>query len=300
MLFNLKNTIAPVFLLFTFSIFGQSSDDISENSQKEAVIRTIKNMFDAMRTSDTTLLRSTFDPQMRLMTTYVDKEEIPKIHTGSADDFVASIGKPHDQIYDEKIWNYHVQIDGLLATAWTKYTFYLGENMSHCGVNAFQLFNSAEGWKIIQITDTRNQQGCQTAENEHSIVVNSFINEWHSAASKADGDTFFGSMTADAIYIGTEAGERWLRDELKEWSKQYFERESAWNFKPSNREIYFSDNEDYAWFEERLDTQMGVCHGSGVLEMTNEGWKFKHYHLSVTVPNDKIDAFIKLVEGGDE
>ena len=109
-------------------------------------------------------------------------------------------------------------------------------------------------------------------------------------------DTFFGCMAEDAIYIGTEAGERWLRDELKEWSKEYFKRESAWNFKPIMREIYFSENEDYAWFEERLDTQMGECHGSGVLELTPDGWKFKHYHLSVTVPNDKIEAFKKLVD----
>ena len=296
MLINFKNTILPAFLLFSFSIFAQSGNKLSESSQKEAVVQTIKNMFDAMRTSDTTLLRSTFDPQMRLMTTYIDKEGNPKIHTGSADDFVSSIGTPHDEIYDEKIWNYHVQIDGLLATAWTKYTFYLDDKLSHCGINAFQLFNSTDGWKIIQITDTRNKKGCQIADNEPVEAINDFVDSWHKAAAEANAEAFFGGMTKDGIYIGTEAGERWLRDDLKEWSKKYFERESAWNFKSRDREIYFSDNEDYAWFEEKLETQMGVCHGSGVLEMTVDGWKIKHYHLSVTVPNDKIDAFIKLVD----
>ena len=136
--------------------------------------------------------------------------------------------------------------------------------MSHCGINAFQLFKSSDGWKVIQITDTRNKEGCQTAINEPEEVVNNFIDNWHKAAAEADAMTFFGSMCEDGIYIGTEAGERWLRDELKEWSKKYFERESAWNFKSTAREIYFSDNMDIAWFEERLDTQMGVCHGSGV------------------------------------
>lgn len=271
-------------------------DQNADDSEREAVIQTIKKMFDGMRASDTALLRSTFDPQMRLMTTYIDKEGNPKIHNGTADDFVKSVGTPHQDIYDEKIWNYHVQIDGLLATAWTKYTFYLGEKMSHCGVNAFQLFKSTYGWKIIQITDTRNKTGCQTAENESIEAINSFIDNWHLAAARADADAFFGGMTEDGIYIGTEAGERWLRDELKEWSKEYFERDSAWNFKPGDREIYFTENEDFAWFEEKLDTQMGVCHGSGVLQLTADGWKVKHYHLSVTVPNDKIDDFIKLIE----
>jgi ketosteroid isomerase-like protein len=296
MFIQLAKTSFLFCLSFSVSAFGQNPQKVSGDSPKGEVIQVIKTMFDAMRASDTTLLRSTFDPKMRLMTVYTDKEGKPKIHTGSADDFVTSIGNPHEEIYDEKIWNYHVQIDGLLATAWTKYTFYLGDKMSHCGVNAFQLFKSADGWKIIQITDTRYKEGCQTSEEEPEVAVNQFIDNWHKAAARADADAFFGSMTKDAIYIGTEAGERWLRDELREWSKKYFEGESAWDFKPTVRHVYFSANGDYAWFEERLNTWMGECHGSGVLKLANKGWKIEHYHLSVTVPNDKIDAFKKLIE----
>ena len=46
----------------------------------------------------------------------------------------------------------------------------------------------------------------------------------------------------------------WLRDELKEWSNKYFERESAWAFTPKNRLVYLSANGETAWFEELLDT----------------------------------------------
>lgn len=158
---HLKKIILPALLLFSFSLFAQSDKPATENLEKDAVIETIETLFDAMRAADTTALRSTFAPQMRLMTTYVDKAGNPKIHTGSADEFVASVGQPHDEIYDEKIWDYEIQIDGLLATAWTNYTFFVGDKLSHCGVNAFQLFKSADGWKIIQITDTRNREGCR-------------------------------------------------------------------------------------------------------------------------------------------
>lgn len=289
-------SIFTILVLFSWLSFAQNPEPTSMDSPKKEVIKVIKTMFDAMRTSDTAMLRSTFDPQMRLMTVYTGKDEKPQIHTGSADDFVAFIGKPHEEIYDEKIWSYHVQVDGLLATAWTKYTFYLGDKMSHCGVNAFQLFNAADGWKIIQITDTRYKDDCQTSEDEPEATVNQFIDDWHKAAAVADADAFFGSMSKDAVYIGTEAGERWLRDELREWSKKYFERGAAWDFKSTERHIYFSENGDYAWFEERLDTWMGECHGSGILKLANKGWKIKHYHLSVTVPNDKIEDFKKLVD----
>ncbi len=288
-------SIFPLFFLFSVTLFVQNANANPDDPVKKEVIAVIKTMFDAMRASDTAMLRSTFDPQMRLMTVYTGKDGNPQIHTGNADDFIASIGKPHEEIYDEKIWNYHIQVDGLLATAWTKYTFYLGDKMSHCGVNAFQLFNTADGWKIIQITDTRYKNGCQTSDDEPEAAVNQIIDDWHKAAATANADAFFGSMSKDAVYIGTEAGERWLRDELREWSKEYFDRGAAWDFKPTERNVYFSENGDYAWFEERLDTWMGECHGSGVLKLANKGWKIKHYHLSVTVPNDKIEDFKKLV-----
>lgn len=124
--------------------------------------------------------------------------------------------------------------------------------------------------------------------------INTLLDNWHHAAAVADEDTFFGSMTEDAHYIGTDETENWTRDELKDWSKEFFERESAWDFKKKTRHIYAYQDKKLAWFDETLDTWMGVCRGSGVVELTNDGWKIKQYVLSVAVPNDKIDAYLLL------
>ena len=104
-------------------------------------------------------------------------------------------------------------------------------------------------------------------------------------------------MTKNAIYIGTDASERWLRDELKTWSAEYFARESAWSFTPKERHIYFSKEGSTAWWEELLDTGMGLCRGSGVAALKNGVWKIVHYHLSLTLPNDKLDSFLELIKG---
>jgi hypothetical protein len=42
---------------------------------------------------------------------------------------------------------------------------------------------------------------------------------------------------------------------------------------------------------------MGTCRGSGILEKSGTQWKISQYHLSVTVPNEIIGDFIKLVDG---
>lgn len=122
--------------------------------------------------------------------------------------------------------------------------------------------------------------------------INTLLDNWHHAAAVADEDTFFGSMTEDARYIGTDETENWKRDELKEWSKSYFAKESAWDFKKKTRNVYMYS--DMAWFDETLDTWMGVCRGSGVVILTKDGWKIQHYVLSIAVPNDKIDAYLEL------
>ena len=137
--------------------------------------------------------------------------------------------------------------------------------------------------------------GCKSPQPSHQ-TVNTLIDNWHKAATNADEEVFFGSMTEDAIYLGTDASERWLRDELKAWSAKYFDRESAWDFTPRDRNIYFSNDGKLVWFEELLDTWMGTCRGSGVLYLTKNGWKIAHYHLSVTIDNDLIQNFISLVK----
>jgi hypothetical protein len=64
---------------------------------------------------------------------------------------------------DERIWDAEVRVDDNLATVWVKYELVAGGEFSHCGVDAFQLFRSAAGWKIFQIADTQRRENCRRA-----------------------------------------------------------------------------------------------------------------------------------------
>jgi len=283
--------ISSLFFLFASLVSGQEASTLTT---EQSVIQTIKTLFDGMRAGDSTMLRSVLHPNAHLQSSYTNKEGIPVLRGGSVDSWVQSVGTPHEEIYDEKIWSYKVRVEENLASVWTEYTFYVGEKMSHCGVNAFHVVNTADGWKISHITDTRRRENCITEVPDLQTSLNTFMNNWHKAAATADEAVFFGSMASDGIYIGTDATEKWERDAMREWSKKYFDRDSAWDFETIDRAFYLSDDEETAWFEESLDTWMGVCRGSGVLELTKDGWKIKHYHLAVAVPNDNVDAYLKI------
>ena len=39
---------------------------------------------------------------------------------------------------------------------------------------------------------------------------------------------------------------------------------------------------------------MKICRGSGVLVKVGKEWKIQHYVLSMTIPNDEVDAVTKI------
>ena len=130
-------------------------------TDEEKVKVPIIAMFDGMRNSDTTLMRSAFAPGAILQSIAKNKEGLISVRNESINDFVAFIGKPHTEVYDERITFDVIKIDADLAIAWTPYEFYVSEKFSHCGVNSFQLVRLNGAWKIQYIIDTRRKEGCK-------------------------------------------------------------------------------------------------------------------------------------------
>ena len=272
------------FMIFTGIIYGQD--------ERQDIIGIVDQLFDGMRAGDSSAISDLFTKEATLASIFTNNTGEVVKRSGSILGFINAVGTPHDDIWDERIWTYDIKLDEPLASVWTEYTFYLGENLSHCGVNVFEMIHLKDGWKISSITDTRRSTNCKTKEESE---INLMMDNWHAAAAVGDEDTFFGSMTEDGIYIGTDASERWLRDEMKEWSKKYFERDSAWSFTPISRTIEIGKDKEVAWFDELLDTWMGTCRSSGVVTKTPDGWRIRHYHLSIAVPNEKVDGYLELI-----
>lgn len=125
-------------------------------------------------------------------------------------------------------------------------------------------------------------------------AVNKLLNRWHKAAAEADYETYFQLMAPESIFIGTDATENWNKKEFMQWSKPYFQKGTAWDFKKLERNIFFSENGKIAWFDEILDTHMGLARGSGVLIKEGGKWKVKQYVLSLTFPNTKLSEVKNL------
>lgn len=137
-----------------------------------------------------------------------------------------------------------------------------------------------------------------TEKSNKSVTIEAAktLDQWHLAASNAQFEKYFSLMDKDAVFVGTAKEEVWSKKAFMDFAKPFFDKGKAWSFTKISRNIYITNHNDIVYFDELLNTWMGVCRGSGVLVKKNNKWLIKHYVLSLTVPNDKIKSVMDVIK----
>lgn len=117
----------------------------------------IHNLFDAMREHNGEKLLAQFTSTASLQRAQADGS----IKTTDLVAFVKGISTAKSYL-DEQLLAFEVNQSGNLASVWTPYAFYHNQQLSHCGVNSFQLINTQDGWKIQYLIDNAHQGNCDT------------------------------------------------------------------------------------------------------------------------------------------
>ena len=154
MLFNVYRLLI---ILLAFTAPGQSNTAPPQESEEAAVKTTIGQLFEGMRKGDSSMVKGAFAPGAILQTIASPAGGGTRLRTESLQGFLEAVGKPHTDVWDERITYGHIAIDDKLAAVWTPYEFYLGGQFSHCGVNSFQLVKLDGQWKIVYLVDTRRK-----------------------------------------------------------------------------------------------------------------------------------------------
>jgi hypothetical protein len=134
--------------------------EIQAQTAEDSVRAVVNNLFRAMITSDTVLLKSCFADGAILQTIH-KRNLVTDVKSEKIDGFVHSVGSQPKGALDERITFDVTRVDDDLAIAWTPYSFYYKTVFSHCGVNSFQLVRIAGNWKIQYLIDTRRKKDCK-------------------------------------------------------------------------------------------------------------------------------------------
>jgi len=132
------------------------ADGRAQGKDREAILATVKVLFDGMRTADTVLVNTAFHSQARVLIT----SATGKLRLVPPKPFLVAVANSTRR-WDERIWDPEVRVDADLATVWAPYVFYFGGELHHCGIDALQLSRTDEGWKIVTLADTHRTEGCE-------------------------------------------------------------------------------------------------------------------------------------------
>jgi len=130
-----------------------------QTEDQKAVLGAIEKLFTALKADDTAGMRAVMHPQGRIIQTGT-RDGAPFARVNALDDFLVSIGNAKGKGLEERIYNPEIRIEDNLAVAWVYYDFRVGGQISHCGVDAYHVVRTADGWRILEIVDTQRREAC--------------------------------------------------------------------------------------------------------------------------------------------
>ncbi len=120
--------------------------------ERDAVLKTVQAFFDAMSAKDVAGARRILMLEGRFHAVRDDNGK-PAMRTFTNQEFLNDLPGTKQSLR-ERMWNPEVRIRGFIASVWTPYDFWTDGKFSHCGIDAFDLVKTEEGWKIAGGTYT--------------------------------------------------------------------------------------------------------------------------------------------------
>ncbi|MEQ1921686.1 MAG: hypothetical protein ABL952_04175 [Pyrinomonadaceae bacterium] len=148
--------LSATFLALTLPIFAQKSDD------KAAVLAVVQKLFDEMAAANATGILATGIPENQLITIRKQRDGKVRVDSVNGEAFTKFFTKPGS--IKEVMYAPKVDVDGDWAMVWGRYVFFVGDKLSHCGINQFNLVRTDAGWKIAGGASTIDPTACTESE----------------------------------------------------------------------------------------------------------------------------------------
>lgn len=122
--------------------------------EKPSPYTAVTAFFEAFHAKDSSALQQAFSHKARLLRSG-NRNNIPKLSENNIHEFIQAVSTRKDSpVWEERLGEPIVQQHLNLATVWVPFRFYLDQNLSHCGYNAFTLHWIGDQWKILTLIDT--------------------------------------------------------------------------------------------------------------------------------------------------
>lgn len=135
------------------------------------------------------------------------------------------------------------------------------------------------------------------ARDGYAAAIDQVLDALHDAAARADEARYFALFADDAVFLGTDATERWSKDQFRAYAHPLFAQGKGWAYSKVTRNIFVADDGRFAWFDETTsNAKLGDCRGTGVLVRRGERWKIAQYNLTIPIPNELAEDVVRQIQ----
>ena len=145
-------------LLFVAVLLQTTAQAVNGQSDREAILAVVQRFFDTIATGDTAVGREIILIDGQYFRLRQDGDSLALSRTTHRQ-FLQNLSGERSEML-ERMWEPTVLQQGRMAVVWTPYDFHIDGQFSHCGVDAFNLIRTDDGWKIAGIMYTVEPTGC--------------------------------------------------------------------------------------------------------------------------------------------
>ncbi len=146
-------------------------------SEKEAILTTIDNFFEALATSNADAVERLVSVDANTITVFPENDGRPPRH-GRVRALSDSMRLNQAPKIEEPYWDPIVLQRKGLAVVWAPYEVWVNERLSHCGIDVFTLSYQKTAWIINSVQWTQEPSACEELWPEgRSVLRPSMFNE---------------------------------------------------------------------------------------------------------------------------
>lgn len=148
--------ILSTFVLLSASVFGQTND-------KKDALGVVEKLFAEMAAANPAGILALGTPENQLVAIQKQRDGKTRISVISGEAF-SKMFTNKDAKLREEMYAPQVEVNGDYAMVYGRYVFFVGEKLSHCGVNQFNLVKVDGTWKIANGASTIDPSDCNEKE----------------------------------------------------------------------------------------------------------------------------------------
>lgn len=144
--------------IFTAAItFGQTGDD------KTAAIGVVNQLFTEMAAANPPGILALHTPTSDLAAVFKQKDGKSRFQSINGEAF-SKMFTDKTKVMKEEMYDPKVEVSGDWAMVWGRYVFFVGDKLTHCGINQFNLVRMDGTWKITNGASTIDPGDCSEKE----------------------------------------------------------------------------------------------------------------------------------------